>query len=78
LRIEGALRRYPDSGQEGELMIALGETNLELGNPARAKQVFERVVSEFGDVHQKKRAELFLEFIKQRFGDSPVDKPANG
>jgi outer membrane protein assembly factor BamD len=78
LRIEGALRRYPDSGQEGELMIALGETNLDLGNPARAKQVFERVVSEFGDVHQRKRAELFLEFIKQRFGDSPVDKPASG
>jgi outer membrane protein assembly factor BamD len=78
LRIEGALRRYPDSGQEGELMITLGETNLELGNPARAKQVFERVVNEFGDVHQKKRAELFLDFIKQRFGDSPVDKPANG
>jgi outer membrane protein assembly factor BamD len=53
LRIEGALRRYPNSGQEGELMIVLGETNLELGNPARAKQVFERVVGEFGDdLHQ--------------------------
>lgn len=78
LRIEGALRRYPDSGQEGELMITLGETNLDLGNPARAKQVFERVVSEFGDDLQKKRAELFLDFIKRRFGDSPVDKPANG
>jgi outer membrane protein assembly factor BamD len=78
LRIEGALKRYPDSGQEGELMIALGETNLELGNPARAKQVFERVVSDFGDDLQKKRAALFLDFIKRRFGDNPVDKPANG
>ena len=77
LRIEGALRRYPDSGQEGELMIALGETNLELGNPARAKQVFERVVTELGDDLQKKRAELFLEFLKRRFGDNPVDKPTD-
>lgn len=76
LRIEGALRRYPNSGQEGELMIVLGETNLELGNPARAKQVFERVVGEFGDDLQKKRAALFLDFIKRRFGDSPVDQPA--
>ena len=75
LRLEGALRRYPDSGQEGELMIALGETNLDLGKPARAKEVFERVVSEFGNDLQKKRAELFLDFIKQRFGDNPVDKP---
>jgi outer membrane protein assembly factor BamD len=78
LRIEGALKRYPDSGQEGELMIALGETNLELGNPARAKQVFERVVGEFGDDLQKKRAALFLDFIKRRFGDNPSDKPASG
>jgi outer membrane protein assembly factor BamD len=71
LRIEGALRRYPDSGQEGELMLALGETNLELGKPARAKQVFERVVSQYGDDLQKKRAELFLDYIQRRFGDHP-------
>ena len=76
LRIEGALRRYPDSGQEGELMLALGETHLEMGNPARAKQVFERVRSEYGSSLQIKRAELFLDFIKQRFGDTPADKPA--
>jgi outer membrane protein assembly factor BamD len=75
LRIEGALRRYPDSGQEGELMLALGETHLEMGNPARAKQVFERVRSEYGSSLQVKRAELFLDFIKQRFGETPVDKP---
>jgi outer membrane protein assembly factor BamD len=78
LRIETALRRYPDSGQEGELMLALGETYLEMGNAARAKQVFERVRGEFGSSLQVKRAELFLDFIRQRFGDTPVDKPANG
>jgi outer membrane protein assembly factor BamD len=78
LRIETALRRYPDSGQEGELMLALGETHLEMGNAARAKQVFERVRGEFGSSLQVKRAELFLDFIRQRFGDTPVDKPANG
>jgi outer membrane protein assembly factor BamD len=78
LRIEGALHRYPDSGQEGELMLALGETHLEMGNPARAKQVFERVKNEFGSSLQVKRAELFLDFIRQRFGDNPADKPASG
>ena len=77
LRIEGALKRYPDSGQEGELMLTLGETNLELGNPARAKKVFERVVGGLGDELQKKRAELFLAFIQRRFGDTPVDRPAD-
>jgi outer membrane protein assembly factor BamD len=81
LRIETALRSYPDSGQEGELMLALGETHLEMGNPARAKKVFERVKNQFGSDLQVKRAELFLNFIHQRYGDSPVDKPdkaANG
>lgn len=78
LRIEAALRRYPDSGQEGELMLTLGETHLELGNAARAKQVFERVKNQLGSELQVKRAGLFLDFIRQRHGDSPVDKPAKG
>jgi outer membrane protein assembly factor BamD len=75
LRLQSALRRYPDSGREGELMLALGETHLEMGNPASAKQVFLRVVKEFGSSLEIKRAELFLDFIRQRFGDNPVDKP---
>jgi outer membrane protein assembly factor BamD len=74
LRIEGALRQYPDSGQEGELMITLGETNLKLGNAARAKQLFERVAHEYGNSLQIKRAELFLDFIKHRYGDNPSDQ----
>lgn len=78
LRIEGALHRYPDSGREGELLLTLGETHLEMGNPARAKQAFLRVVSEFGSSLEIRRAELFLDYIKRRFGDDPMDKPANG
>jgi outer membrane protein assembly factor BamD len=73
LRIQAALRRYPDSGREGELMLALGETQLEMGHPASAKQVFLSVVKEFGTPLQIKRAELFLDFIHQHFGDNPVD-----
>lgn len=76
LRIQTALRRYPDSGREGELMLALGETHLEMGNPASAKQVFLQVVNGAGTALESKRAELFLDFIRQRFGDSPVDKTA--
>jgi outer membrane protein assembly factor BamD len=75
LRIEGALRQYPDSGQEGELDHARRETHLEMGNPARAKQVFLRVVS--ARIRQQleiKRAELFLDFIKHRYGDNPSDQ----
>ena len=78
LRIESALRRYPDSGQEGELMLALGETHLEMGQAAQARQVFERVRSQYGSALQIKRAELFLDFIRERFGEHPVDKESKG
>jgi len=78
MRIQAALRRYPDSGREGELMLALGETHLEMGNPASAKQVFLRVAKEVGSTLEIKRAELFLDFIRQRFGDSPADKSTSG
>jgi len=76
LRIQAAIRRYPDSGREGELMLTLGETHLEMGNPASAKQVFQQVAGGGGTALEMKRAELFLDFIKQRFGDSPADKAA--
>lgn len=77
LRIEGALHRYPDSGREGELLLTLGETHLEMGNPAKAKLAFQQVVAD-GSPLEIKRAELFLDFIKRRFGEQPVDKPAKG
>jgi outer membrane protein assembly factor BamD len=76
IRLETALRRYPESGREAELLIALGQTHLEMGNPLRAKQTFSRVVSDFGSQPQARRAQLFLEFIRGRYGDSPQDKPA--
>jgi outer membrane protein assembly factor BamD len=73
MRIQSALKRYPDSGREGELMLALGETHLKMGNPASARQVFLRVVKELGNALEIKRAELFLDFIRERFGENPVD-----
>lgn len=86
LRLETAIRRFPESGREAELLLVLGETHLEMGNPLRAKQTFERVVREFGAQSQARRAELFLEFIRKRYGDAPTDakdaptdaKAANG
>lgn len=75
LRLEGALRRYPESGREAELLLALGETHLQMGNPLSAKQTFKRLTSEYAASHQAKRAELFLEFIRKRYGQDPKDRP---
>ncbi|HEX7599931.1 MAG TPA: outer membrane protein assembly factor BamD, partial [Polyangia bacterium] len=75
LRIREALRRYPDSGRDGELLLLLGETQLEMGNPASAKQTFLRVTGDMGSSVEVKRAGLFLDFIKRRYGDEPKDAP---
>jgi outer membrane protein assembly factor BamD len=74
LRLEGALRRFPNSGREPDLLVALGETHLQMGNALSAKGAFQRAVAEFKGTHQAKRAELFLDFIRRRFGESPKDK----
>ena len=73
LRLESALRRYPESGREAELLLALGQTHLEMGNAARARDTFSRVVKEFGSDLPARRAALYLEFIQKRFGDNPRD-----
>jgi outer membrane protein assembly factor BamD len=73
LRIEAAIRRYPESGREAELLLVLGQTHLEMGNPRRARDTFQRVVKEHGKALQAQRAQLYLEFIRNRFGDNPQD-----
>lgn len=72
MRIEGAIRRYPGSGREAELLLALGETYLHMGDPARARDTFERVVTEYHAAEQARRAELYLEFVRKRYGDHPT------
>jgi outer membrane protein assembly factor BamD len=76
LRLEAALRLYPDSGREPELLLALGETQLQMNHPQLAKVSFERIVGDYGASNQAKRAELFLDFIKKRYGEAPQDDKA--
>jgi outer membrane protein assembly factor BamD len=71
MRIEGALRRYPGSGREAELLYALGETYLKMGDPLRAKETFLRVVNDYGAAEDALRAKRYLEFIAKRYGDNP-------
>jgi outer membrane protein assembly factor BamD len=71
LRLEGALRRYPGSGREPELLYALGETYLKMGDPLRAKETFQRVVAEYASADDARRAARYLEFIAKRYGDNP-------
>jgi outer membrane assembly lipoprotein YfiO len=78
LRIKEALRRYPDSGRDAELLLTLGETQLEMGQPASAKQTFLRITPDNASTVEVKRAELFLNFIKRHDGDEPKDEPPQG
>ena len=71
MRLEGAIRRYPGSGREPELLFSLGETYLHMCDPQRAKETFARVVAEYGTAPQARRSELYLEYIAQRYGAEP-------
>jgi outer membrane protein assembly factor BamD len=78
LRLEGALKRYPDSGREAELLLALGETHLQMGHAEKAKENFQKIIASYNSTHQARRAELFLDFIKRRYGEVPKDTPPHG
>jgi len=71
MRLEGAIKRYPGSGREPELLFSLGETYLRMCDPQRAKETFARVVAEHGGAPQARRSELYLEHIAQRYGAEP-------
>ena len=43
IRIEWAIKHYPGSGREPELLYSLGETYLHMDDPLRAKETFTRV-----------------------------------
>jgi outer membrane protein assembly factor BamD len=74
-RLEGAIQRYPGSGREPELLTSLGETYLHMNDPLRAKETFTRVVAEYYDAPEARRAELYLEYIARRYGPQPVPRP---
>jgi hypothetical protein len=44
-----------------------------MGNALKARDTFTRVVQEFGTALPARRAQLYLEFIKQRHGDHPQE-----
>ena len=73
MRIEGAIKRYPGSGREPELLYSLGETYLHM----------ERSAARQGDLHARGHRvrharrrpadrELYLEYIAKRFGANPA------
>jgi outer membrane protein assembly factor BamD len=77
LRIEGAIRRYPGSGREPELLYTLGETLLRMNELERARETFQRIIDEHGQSADARRAALYLDFIKQRAKDHPQARPAD-
>jgi outer membrane protein assembly factor BamD len=77
LRIETALKRYPDSGRDAELLLLLGQTQLKMGDAGRARDSFARVVREYGKTGEARRAQLYLDFIQRQYGDNPGDKQAD-
>ena len=74
LRLTGAIEKFPDSEREAELLLTLGETHLEMGNASSAKATFEKVREAYKGEAQARRASVYLDYIRGRFGNEPTDK----
>ncbi len=74
MRLEGAIKRYPGSGREPELLTSLGETYLHMNEPLRAKETFTRVVTDYRDAREARRAALYLDFIARQYGEHPAPR----
>jgi len=75
MRLEGAIKHYPGSGREPELLTSLGETYLHMNDPLRAKETFMRVVTDYREAKEARRAELYLDYIAHRYGAQPAPRP---
>lgn len=74
MRLTGAIEKYPDSEREAELLLTLGETHLEMGNAGSAKATFEKVREAYKGEAQARRAEVYLNYIRGRYGNAPEDR----
>ena len=46
-----------------------------MNDPLRAKETFTRVVTDYRDAKEARRAELYLDFIAHRYGTQPAPRP---
>lgn len=77
-RLRAAIQRYPDSGREASLLLTLGETLLEMGDMAAAKDTFARVVADHGDAPEARQAALYLDFIRRQYDDGKQARSSAG
>ena len=76
IRIEGAIKRYPGSGREPELLLLAGRDLPAHGrSAAREGDLHARRHATMAAAPQARRSELYLEYIAKRFGPNPQPKP---
>lgn len=65
-RLEALLVTYPESQEEGDVMLLLGKTYLKMKDHRRARETFAKLKQQSHDPSQVKRAELYLNFMARQ------------
>ena len=74
-RLEGAIKRYPGSGREPELLFSLGETYLQMGDPQRAKDSSRASSASTAARRRRAGRSSISSSSHKRYGANPRRKP---
>lgn len=64
-RIEALLAAYPEAHDEGDVVLLLGKTYLQLKDATKARQTFAQLVRDKPGDPQARKAQLYLDFMKR-------------
>lgn len=62
-RLEGLLESYPEARGEGDVLLLLGKTYLQMKDGKKARETFARLVREQPGDYQARKAQLYLDFM---------------
>lgn len=65
-RLEGVVKEYPGAQREPETLLLLGQTYLKMEKAERAREVFEKLVSDHPDDYRAEKARLYIQFIDKQ------------
>lgn len=65
-RLQALLEEYPESGEEGDVLLLLGKTYLKMKDAKRARDTFARMAEQTRDEQQARKGKLYLDFMARQ------------
>ena len=65
-RLEGLIKDYPGAQREAETLMLLGKTYLKMEQRDRAREIFNKLASEYPEDYRAGKARLYIQFIDKQ------------